>query len=465
MSSNTSQVAASPASSRDAGIILLLLYLGYLLSFADRVIFGMVLKPIKQTLGFSDSQLGLLSGVAFAASYALLSPLAGWMVDHGKRKTIMAGAIAFWSVMTAATGLATSFLTMGLARMGVGAGEAFLHPLSVSLVSDTVPPAGRPRAFAFYMSAGAVGGMVALLFGGGLIRWLTSLGDLQMPFVGQVQPWEGLFLAAAVPGVLLAIVILVVMREPTRLDRPVDQTVDNTGAIVERERQAALPSGGAIAFMKANPALCWALFPGISLIQMAAYTTTTWKIVFFERSYGWSGGEAALWLGAVGGPATIIGCLTSGRIIGWMRAKGYSDAPLRLCLFSCAIYTVSAIAGLLAPNPYVALTLLSGAFFCGYVPSVAGFSAMGEVLPPRTRARLAGLHTLTNGLIANSLGPFLVGFFSDAFFPGADGIRYAMIITVVIASVLGSLSIVNGIASYRKSMTAMSYDESDHQPS
>jgi MFS family permease len=443
-------VAQSAAAlERDAKIILLLLYLGYLLSFADRVIFGLVLKPIKQTLGFSDSQLGLLSGVAFAASYALLSPLAGWLVDRSKRRTIMAGAIAFWSLMTAATGLATNFVTMGLARMGVGAGEAFLHPLSVSLVSDTVPPARRARAFAFYMSAGAVGGMVALLFGGALIRALTGLGTLRLPLIGQVQPWEGLFLSAAVPGFVLAIVILLVMREPARSDRHIDSPTGIASSTAAPTAHSREPSLGAIAFLKAHPALCWALFPGISLIQMAAYTTTTWKIVFFERAHGWSGAEAALWLGAVGGPATIIGCLMSGRIIGWMRARGYADAPLRLCLFSCAIYSVSAIAGLLAPNPYLSLALLSGAFFCGYVPSVAGFSAMGEVLPPRTRARLAGLHTLTNGLIANSLGPFLVGFFSDALFPGADGIRYAMIMTVVIAAVLGSLSIAGGIASYR----------------
>jgi MFS family permease len=182
---------------------------------------------------------------------------------------------------------------------------------------------------------------------------------------------------------------------------------------------------------------------------MAAYTMTTWKVVFFERAYDWSGGQAALWLGAVGGPATIVGCLLSGRLIGWLRAKGYTDAPFRICLFSCLVYAVSSVLGLLAPGPILSVVFFAGAFFCSYIPSVAGFSAMGEILPPQTRARLAGLHTLTNGLISNSLGPFLVGLFSDRFFPQHDGIRYAMVATVLLAAMLGFLSVLGGMRAYR----------------
>jgi MFS family permease len=436
-----------PANSRsekvtgEARLILILLYLGYLLSFADRVIFGMVLKPIKAALDLSDSQLGLLSGVAFALSYAVFSPLAGLVVDRWSRRNLMAMAIAFWSLMTAATGVAGSFITMGLARAGVGAGEAFLHPLSVSLVSDTVALKQRARAFAFYMSAGAVGGMVALLFGGVLIGRLTKIGAVHVPLLGTVEPWEGLFLAASIPGFALAVFIMFAMREPPRL-------TNGYGAATPSGTEAPAPT--AFAFLRANPLMSWALFGGISLLQMAAYTMTTWKVVFFERVYDWSAAKSGFWLGAVGGPLTIIGCLLAGRLIGWLRTRGYADAPFRICLISCVVYAVSSIIGLLAPDPTMSLVFFCGAFFCSYVPSVAGFAAMGEILPPGTRARLAGLHTLTNGLISNSLGPFLVGFFSDTFFPEAHGIRLAMVCTVVLAAVLGFLSIFAGLKPYRR---------------
>jgi MFS family permease len=422
-------------SGHQASAVLAFLYLGYLLSFADRVIFGMVLKPIKATLGLSDSQLGLLAGLAFALSYALFSPLAGWFVDRQPRKHLMAAAISFWSAMTLATGFAGSFLTMGLARLGVGAGEAFLHPLSVSLVSDTVEPQRRARAFAVYLSAGALGSSVALLFGGLLIRRLLKLGHITLPLLGAVQPWQGLFVAAAVPGLLLALMVVAVMREPPRL-----------GAT----HAAGGEQGSAMAFLKANRRLCWAIFGGISFLQMAAYTMTTWKITFFERVHGWSGAEAGIWLGAVGGVASLVGCLAGARLIGWLRGRGYADAPLRLCVASGVCYAVFSILGLLAPTPQLAMALFVGSLFWSYVPSVAGFTAMGEILPADVRARLAGLHTFANGLISNSLGPFLVGLFSDRLFPQVTGIRYAMVATVVIAAVLGLASVVWGLGPYRR---------------
>lgn len=426
---------------RQARMILVLLYLGYLLSFADRVIFGLVLKPIKASLGLTDSQLGLLSGIAFALSYAVLSPLAGLAVDRWSRRNLMAGAVGFWSLMTAATATATSFLAMGVARAGVGAGEAFLHPLAVSLVSDTVPLKKRARAFGFYMSAGAVGSMIALLFGGALIGSLTKAGTFSLPLLGTLEPWEGLFLAAALPGLGLAIFILIAMREPLRHL----QTVDGNAAT-----EPDLPAPSATAFLRANPRVAWALFGGISLLQMAAYSMTTWRVAFFERVFDWGAAKSGFWLGAVGGPVTILGCIVAGRLIGWLRTRGYADAPFRICLYSGILFALSSVLSLLAPTPGWSVALGCGAYFCAYIPSVAGFSAMGEILPPGTRARLAGLHTLANGLISNSLGPFLVGWLSDTFFPQAHGLRFALLTTVLLADLLGFASLWFALAAYRR---------------
>jgi len=421
-----------------ARTVLVLLYLGYLLSFGDRVIFGLALKPIKASLHLSDSQLGLLSGIAFAASYALFSPLGGLVVDRVRRKLVMAGAVTFWSLATLATALAGSFLGLGLARAGVGIGESLLHPLAVSLLGDTVPRERRPRAFAVYMSAGAVGSIVAMLLGGLLIRHLTKQGEISLPGIGVIAPWQGLFMGAAMPGLFLAIVILLIMREPRR-DVPTQ-----TGDVIASEKRSG------VAFLRAHPRFGLALFAGISMAQMGAYTLTTWNILFFERVHGWTGAQSAITLAATSGVATLAGCLLSGRLIVVLKDRGHADAPLLVAIGAAILFATFGSLALAMPDPRLTVAILPFAAFWGYVPSVAGFSAMGEALPAAIRARLAGLHTLANGLITNSLGPYLVGAFSDHLFPEKQGLRWALVLTLVIAGGLGTMLIAQGRAAYRR---------------
>lgn len=411
---------ANSTAGNQATLILVLLYGGYLLSFADRVIFGLALKPIKEALQFTDSQLGILSGVAFAAAYALFSPIGGMIVDRKPRRIILSAAIGFWSLATFATAFAAGFLGMGLARAGVGVGEALLHPLAVSLVGDTVPENKRPRAFAIYMSAGAVGTMLALLLGGYLVHRLTEAGGATLPVLGTIAPWQGIFIGAALPGLALAVLVLLLMREPAR----------------QQVRHITTPVSGR-AFLKANPRFAIALYLGMSVIQMGAYTLATWNVIFITRVYGWSAGEAGMVLGATCGVATVLGCFAAGTFITRLRSAGNSDAPFVVAICGATGQLLFGIAGLLMPTPYAAIPILMCASFFGYFPSIATFSAMGQVLPSNVRARLAGLHTLGNGVISNSLGPFIVGFMSDHFFVAPSGVRWSLIVTLAIAGVIG----------------------------
>lgn len=418
---------------REGRTILVLLYVGYLLSFADRVIFGQTIKPIKALLRLTDTQVGLLSGLAFAAAYALFSPIGGWIVDRNQRKPIFAAAVAVWSVATIGTAFATTFAAMALTRASVGVGESLLHPIAVSLIGDTVERERRPRAFAFYMSAGAVGTIVALLGGGLLVGHLAGGGGSLLPFVDHVAPWQELFIGAGLLGLVLASAIAFVMREPRRAAPKSDAGEVNSG----------------IAFIRAHPRFAAALFLGISMSQMGAYTLTTWNIPFFERVYGWTGSRAAIALALTGGVATLVGCIAAGRLIIILRQRGHADAPLLLALVAAALFPLFGAIALLMPTPGLMLAVLPLAAFWGYVPSVAAFSAMGEALPVRVRARLAGLHTLANGLIANSLGPFLVGVLSDRAFPQQDGLRWSLIVTLILAGVAGTVLIAQGRAAYR----------------
>ena len=421
--------------------MLALLYVGYLLSFGDRVIFGLVLKPIKATFGFSDTQLGLLTGAAFALSYALFSPFGGWLADRVRRTPLFAGAVSLWSLGTLATGLAASFATLALARFGVGVGEAVLNPLAMSLVADTRPPATRARGYSLYFSAGAVGAFVALLFGGLLVQSLVRSGGADLPFLGRVSPWRGLFVWASLPGFALAAVVLLLLREPARTGREVveDDAVEQTGW----------------GFVRAHPGFSLAVFLGVSLIQMGAYTASTWNVVFFERVHGWSAARTAVTLALTAGIATIVGCLASGPLLTRLRARGRRDAALLLCVGSALLFGTFAAAAYVCPASGPAVGLLTVASLVGYVPSVCAFSAMAEAVPAPVRARLAGVHTFANGVVSNTLGPLLVGVLNDRVFHGEAGVRYGLAVTVLIAGGLGAAVTAFGLKDFRRRLDAL----------
>ncbi len=419
-----------------AGFILAILYGSYLLSYGDRVIFAMVLKPVKTMLGLTDAQLGLLSGAALALSYAFFSPIAGHIVDRRTRRIILAGAVAFWSAMTFTTGFMTTFLGFFIARIGVGAGEAFLHPLAVSLVADTVAPVQRPRAFGIYMSATAMGTTMALLLGGTLVNVVAHSHGVDLPLLGMLKPWGLLFVAAGVAGFIHSAVILILMREPPR-EMPV---VPLSGEPV---------TTSATAFLRGNVRLATGLLFSVSFFQMASFAIVAWQIAFFERVHGMSAGDAGVQVGAVCGVASLVGCFAMGRIIAWLRRRGHADAPLLLCMISGVAYAVFAVAALLVPTTTLSIVWLAMAQFWVLGPGTAGFTMMGEIVPTNIRAGLTGVHSLINGLVANSLGTFLVGLCSDRLFPSPTGIASALVLNLILGTLIALVAAQVGRSAYR----------------
>ena len=425
------------------GPVIWLLFFGYLLSYGDHVVFGLVLKPIKLYLHLTDSQVGLLSGLAFAATYALFSPLAGSLVDRTSRKAIFVFAVAFWSCATFSCGFVTTPLGMGMARAAVGVGEALMIPLAVSIIGDTVVLAHRARAMAFFFTGGPIGSLAVLLIGGTLLSHVIRR-PLTLPLIGTVQPWQSLFLLLAFPGLLLCAVVLLVMKEPGR------QHESRQGS------EARVPFTAFWRFLRENGALCTALFVGFPLLQIAGVAVAAWAFIYFDRVYGYPLERAAIAFSCTAGLTSIAGCLLSGRLVDLLRKRGYKDASLRACLLGGLLFSVFAFLGLFAPGPSTALALFSVAFFFSYLPTVGGFSAVSEMAPPSIRASIAGVNMLTVGLITSSLGPYLVGIFSDRLFTGTLGIRWALLTTVAITTLCGAAFILPGLRPLRNRVEAMS---------
>ena len=180
---------------------LSLMLLVYVVNFVDRQIFSILIEPIKADIHLSDTQLGFLGGIAFAIFYTFAGiPIARW-ADRGNRRNIVTLALVIWSLMTAVTGFARNFWMLLAARVGVGVGEAGCSPPIHSLISDYFPPERRGTALSIYALGIPIGGAIGTLAGG---------------WIGEYFGWRVAFMVVGIPGILLAIVVRMTLREPPR---------------------------------------------------------------------------------------------------------------------------------------------------------------------------------------------------------------------------------------------------------
>ena len=284
---------ASPSAdgvSAQTRTMLWILLIVYIFNFLDRQIVNILAEPIKADLGLSDTQLGLLAGPAFAVFYALLGiPIARYADKDGtNRVRLIALALTIWSAMTAVCGLAQNFVQLLLARIGVGVGEAGCTPAAHSLISDSVAPEKRSSAIAFYGLGVPIGSLLGLILGG---------------IVNDLYGWRIALMLVGAPGMLLALVVLFVMREP-RHHRPVETTA--TAA------PAQLPARQAMREIFSSRAFLYILIAA-SVTAFLGYGKALWTISFFIRSHGLSTTEAGLSMAVVLGLAGVFGTWLGGK--------------------------------------------------------------------------------------------------------------------------------------------------------
>ena len=181
--------------------MLALLALVYVAGSIDRAVPSVIVEPLKAEFGLSDGQLGFLTGFAYSIPYALAALPAGWLIDRLDRRALLSATAAIWSLLTMAGATAQNFLTLVLARMGVGATEAPASPGSLSLIGDMFPKERRTTAISLYYAGTATGQMITFLVGGWLLLHFS---------------WRALFLIAGVPGLILALLLFFTCREPKR---------------------------------------------------------------------------------------------------------------------------------------------------------------------------------------------------------------------------------------------------------
>lgn len=195
-----------------------ILSLAYVFSFIDRIIMSLLVEPIRADLGITDTQVSLLSGLAFALFYTFFGIPVALLADRSRRRTLIAAGITFWCFMTAACGLAQNFWQLFAARMGVGAGEATLSPAATSLIGDYFPRHLLGRAVAVYTMGISIGSGIALIMGGKIVAAVTEMGGVTLPIVGELKAWQAAFMLVGLPGLVVAALMFTV-KEPQRRQR------------------------------------------------------------------------------------------------------------------------------------------------------------------------------------------------------------------------------------------------------
>ena len=388
-------------------IMLFALLLVYILNFLDRQIINILAEPIKGELGLSDTQLGLLAGPAFAVFYAVLGiPIARY-ADNAKtnRVWLISVCLAVWSAMTALCGVAQNFVQLALARIGVGVGEAGCTPAAHSLIADSVPPEKRSSAIAFFGLGIPIGGLLGLIIGG---------------VVNDQYGWRMALMLVGMPGILLAFVLPLLIRDPRRC---ADSAHFNTA---ESPVKAKLSTKNAVREVFASKAYLY-VFIAASFTAFLSYGKGLWTISFFIRSHGLSTTEAGLAMAVALGISGIIGTWLGGKMAD-VFGKRDKRHILTMPAIGMAIAAPILFAGYWAEDWRIAVALLILPTILNSAYYGPAYGCVQGLVRPEARAIAASLVVFGQNLIGLGMGPLLFGMLSDWLQPmaGDESVRWVL---------------------------------------
>jgi MFS family permease len=407
ISKSRNEVTNDYPSSGYAWYVVVLLTLGYILSFLDRIIINLLVEPIKADFVLTDTQIGLLMGVAFSIFYATMGIPLGWLADNMKRKTLVAAGMFIWSAATCLSGYAKSFAGLFAARIGVGAGEATLSPCAISLISDMFPEEKRARAIALYSSALSIASATAFYIGGKILAWANSTDTSGMFLIDGLKPWQIVFVVVGLPGIILGIFVLFV-REPKRQ--------------VKREKdESAISFLKTLNYYKNN----LGSFLGISLL-VGVMTTIAYSQFFstslFIRTWGWEASDYAfrnsIGLLLFGPPSVMI----AGWLVDKLHKEGVEDAAWKVFKIGFIIMIPPNALFPLMPDPWIALFVSFTGLIGIATVTAAGVPAILKVIPGKIRAQSIAIYYMIISMCGLLIGPTSVGFLADSF----GNLQYAM---------------------------------------
>lgn len=395
MSNTSAEPAASPGAATpkvhpEAWIVLAVLLFIYIFNFLDRQLMSILQEPIKDELGLTDAQLGLMTGLYFALVYTVLGVVVGFLADRTNRRNILFAGAFLWSLFTVACGLAKTYPTMVAARMGVGVGEAAGAPPSYSIISDYFPAHMRGTALALF-SLGVPFGM--------------ALGAAFGAKIHEIWGWRTAFIGIGAAGIVASFLLLILVHEPKRgaMDDP------------EKARQAQEKSG----FIEttrdffSNPVLLLTAL-GCGAAAFVGYALLNWNVSFLIRVKGISYDAISKYYALMLAVSIGAGTLLSGALVDWLVKRSRVWYAL-LPAIAFALALPFHLAYVWAPDWQTALWLAAGPSFLNIFYLAPALAVVQNTVKPSQRTMAGALLLLVNNLVGLGFGPTYVGTLSDMF--------------------------------------------------
>jgi len=429
-----------PGGTRYAWYVVAVLLLLNVSSFIDRQVLALMVTPVKADLGLTETQMGLLLGPAFAATFAFSAFIVGRLADRRSRPAIIAWGVAAWSVMCTASGVANTYGQLFAARVGVGIGEATLSPSANSLIADYFAPEQLATAMSVFTSGVFIGSGLAYFIGGTVIEAVSSLEPWRLPFFGEIRAWQRVFIVVGLPGILLALLALTI-REPRR-DRVAGSpplhafTVAEVTAWLRRHRRAYSTFGA-----------------GIALYAIVNFGTAFWFPAFFERSHGWSAGKIGLLMGGATAIFGVVGVIGGGRLADWFKARGRRDGNLVVLILSATISIIAALPLYLTDSEWVLISALIVTNIVAAAPFGAAAAAMQEMSPSAMRGQAAALLVFLLNFVGLGLGPPAVALVTDNVFRDPAKVGFSLLVVTLVGRALAALSVAGGLTAHQRAIS------------
>ena len=395
----TLTLMASPAY---RGWVLLLFLLISMFGFIDRQVIGSLGQPIKASLHLTDRQFGLLAGLAFALLNAILTIPIARIAERKRRLTIIGIGVFLWSIATCLCGLTANFVQLLVARVAVGVGEAASTPATASVMADYFPPNRRTSAAAVFVLAIPLGALIGAAGGG---------------YIAQYTDWRTAFVIAGLPGLILALLLVLTIREPIR------GHYDAAGL----GAADAPPLTAVLRRMIQRPAFIHVLM-GSTVASMGGFGVNIFLAQYFFRRFGLGIGDSGLLSGLISAIPGSISMLGGGLLADWLGKKDprfYAWTPGLGALLAAPLYVLSFLQG--SWPMATVLLMLTGLMQYAYLPASIGVTA--NLMEPRMRATAAAVVGIMTNLIGAGVAPMIVGALSDHFASQAIGGRFAAVCT------------------------------------
>ena len=416
----------------------------YWMSILDRFIISLLVGPIKSDLHITDTQFGLLHGLAFAITFCLFGLFAGALADRFSRRVVIFAGVGIWSLATAVCGLTQTYWQLLMARVGVGVGEAALQPSATSMLTDLFPPERLTSAMAVYGIGSIAGSGCAFLIGGVIVDLVSKTQSIHLPLVGDVHAWKAVFLVIGIPGAFASLLIFS-LPEPIRRGMSLVELRGRSWTATYRELMK---------FIRSRPKFFAYHYTGFAFATAILTGAGVWYPAHMARSFGWSSSKIGVSLGVMLALSGLASQLICGRCVDSMYRRGYRDAQFRWFAGCLLAATPLAIIATTSANPWIFLCFQGGFLLLISCLGACAAASLNLVTPNSLRGSGIAFYAATSGLVGAAGGPVIVALVSDRVFHSESAIGLAIAVVTAVCCPAAAILLALGCRPMREAASA-----------